>query len=230
MESVSSVDEINEYDALITRNSSHSRILDEEKQKTAVIRKSERGKKFIPCNIHVNNKQVFMSCSDCLIIPSEFTLPNGKLPSNGQVLAYYFAVNQMNPAQSNFDNVCLDIMIHWISCNVYTVSRRTVRTKLDELVKKYRDLNKIQKVRRNDNYYTKLKNFKSICESIFDIKCLDVDRKKRQEDLWGVKETADDLQFYQNQLEGKVCSAIFISNKSYLLLLYFLTPNRSLRQ
>lgn len=49
-------------------------------------------------------------------------LPNNRLPTNRQVLASYFTISPVRAGFSNSENGCLDVTLHWISCNVYTVS------------------------------------------------------------------------------------------------------------
>ena len=197
-------EEISEYDALITRSKTHARLPDDKKKGQTKSRKSERGKHIITCQEHIKLQQVPLGCSDCVVFHKNSLLPNGKLPTNGQVLAYYFTVNQENPSYSNLENICLDIMLHWISCNVYTVTRKTVRRKLEEIVETYKDLKKVPKAKRGETFYLRLQNFKSNCEALFDIKCQDEERIKSQQSLWGVKETNIDNEFYKNQLERKV--------------------------
>ena len=88
-----------------------------------------------------------------------------------------------NVVVSVAENVCLDMMLLWISCNVCC--------KLDELIKSYRDLNKVLTGERGDKFYGRLEEFKDKLKEIFDVKCTDDRRQKRQETLWGIKETAE---------------------------------------
>ena len=61
-----------------------------------------------------------------------------RLPINEQVPWYYFSLNMDNVDVSVAENVCLDVMLHWIPCNVYTALQETVHCKLNELSKSYR--------------------------------------------------------------------------------------------
>ena len=207
-----SEEEIKEYDALITRSTTHTRVISEEKPCTSTpkSRKTDRGKYSIHCAQHATQQQAPSGCNDCVLFPMELTLPNGRLPTNSQVLSYYFTMNQNQRGVSNFDHICLDIMLHWISCNVYTVSRKSVRKKLDDLINDFRVIQKNPKAKRGNTFYSKLAEFKSHCDSLFNIRCLDETRKKVQEKLWDVDETAEDIEFYEKQLAGKV-SLIYLS-------------------
>ena len=83
------------------------------------------------------------------------------------------------------EDVCLDIILHWILCNIYTSTRKIVRGKFDKLIQTHRDLNKVSMVKRGETFYRRLNNFKEECKSLFDIRCTDTTRKERQKKLWG---------------------------------------------
>ena len=126
-------EEISEYDALITRSKMHSRVCHEEKQEISSTSKSCKSPRriyaihAIHCMQHDKQAHVPLNCSDCVAISMELSLPNGRLPTNGQVLAYSFTINQKHPGVNTFENICLDVMLHWISCNVYTITKKAVR-------------------------------------------------------------------------------------------------------
>ena len=84
------------------------------------------------------------------------------------------------------------------------MTRKSVRAKLEDLTKSYNNLEKVPKGKRGSTFFSRLKNFKVNCGNLFDIRCKNGDRIKRQEKLWGVKETNEDVEFYQNQLEGMI--------------------------
>ena len=114
-------EEISEYDALITRSRIHCGVCHVEKQEipsTSKSRKSHRRKlPYIICNM--TNKQNYTQIvMIMLLFPKGLSLPNCRLPMNGQVLTYSFKINQKHPGVNNFENMCLDVLLHWISCNV----------------------------------------------------------------------------------------------------------------
>ena len=69
------------------------------------------------CKTHKNAEYV-TSCSECLLFPLQDSLPNGKLPTTGQVFWYYLPVNKEDSRKNNVTDVASDIMLHWISCNI----------------------------------------------------------------------------------------------------------------
>ena len=119
------------------------------------------------------------------------------------------------------ENVFLDMMLHWMSCTVSIVLWKTVCCKLDELIKSYRDLNKVSTGKRRNKFYGGLKEFKDKWKEIFIVKYTDEGRRKRQGTLRGVKETAEDNKFCQNLKERKVCYTIYLSfYLDYLMLFH----------
>ena len=125
-------EEIREYGVLISHPKIHTQFLYEKKEEPSISWKNKCGNNAITCMQHI--KQVPLGCSDCAI-PKELSMPNDKLPTNGQVLSYYFTINQVHAGFSNSENVSLNILLQWISGNVYTVTRKSVQTKLDGIIK-----------------------------------------------------------------------------------------------
>ena len=83
--------------------------------------------------------------------PFEESLPNGKLPLGKQVLGYYRYILQecsltdtgqtISASKSEaVHSTALDISLHWIFNNVYTVSVHTVKKKLNDLLKEWQAL------------------------------------------------------------------------------------------
>ena len=69
--------------------------------------------------------------------------PNTRLPTGLQVLGYYFytlAEDELCNKGVVMQDVVADVMNHWISCNVYTTTRKTVRSRLEILVNTYHQL------------------------------------------------------------------------------------------
>ena len=118
------LDDVEEYNSLITRSKVHSRIptIQNDMQSTGLF-----------CNNHKNVNE--RSCTECLLFSLQDSLQNGKLPTTGQVLSYLFTVNQNNFGKDNLVNITSDIMLHWILCNVYTVTQITVMKKLETVMK-----------------------------------------------------------------------------------------------
>ena len=84
------------------------------------MRKSDGNERYgLFCKTHKNAKYV-TSCSECLLFPLQDALPNAWLPTTGQVFSYYLAVNKEHSEENNVADVASDIILHWISCNIYT--------------------------------------------------------------------------------------------------------------
>ena len=129
---------------------------------------------------HIQQHEVPLGCSNYVTYPIGLSLPNDRLPTNRHVLAYYFTINHVRAGFSNSENVCLDVMLHWVSCNVYTVTSKNVQTKLDGIIKSYRDLKKVPKAKRGETFYSRLKNLQVKCGALSSTS--DIMMKKGKED------------------------------------------------
>lgn len=88
------------------------------------VRKNLRSQSGIPCSKHkIPNHE----CKECLHIPICDKLPNGKLPTYLDILAYIL-YNQSMDSQNkvNISIITSDLILHWIYCNVYTITRKAV--------------------------------------------------------------------------------------------------------
>ena len=104
--------------------------------------------------------------------------------------------------KNNVTEVASDIILQWISCNICTMTCRSVVNKLEAKIETYRNLKKYPFAKRRTTFYMKLKQFCENCEQFFDIKCGDEYHRKKRETLWNVKQMVEDLKFYKNQLAG----------------------------
>ena len=159
-----------------------------------------RHKNFLTCNIHhsINAKQWLKeneNCENCLIFqPQRF--PNGRLPTLHGVMNYYFHLKSVNKGSVE-NNVTLDLINHWVNCNVYTQSRKTIKQRLMVILKKYKYLREYSKNKKKDTYWNEYQKFIIACRNLFDI-IGSQERRKKQENIWKVKMTEEDLQFYKN--------------------------------
>ena len=111
-------------------------------------------------------------------------------------------------------NSCLDVMLHWVYCNVYTVTYKTVKKKLEDHLQTYHTLRKYDHNKRKDKYWENVETFSGKCKSYFDIRA-DSSRTTSQERLRGVKMTPTDDKFYEQQcinLQPGYCST-FVDRK-----------------
>ena len=113
-------------------------------------------------------------CSDCLTIQVFECLPNGKLPNHSEVLDYFLYLQCSYPRMRvDMQNLTHELMLHWIYCNVYTVSIKTVRKELDFLVQEYQYLKKYPIPNRGDSYWMRFNTFINVQSTLFDIKVED---------------------------------------------------------
>ena len=108
---------------------------------------------------------------------------------------YYFHLKSVNKGSVE-NNVTLDLINHWVNCNVYTQSRKTIKQRLMVILKKYKYLREYSKNKKKDTYWNEYRKFIIACRNLFDI-IGSQERRKKQENIWKVKMT-EDLQFYKN--------------------------------
>ena len=83
-------------------------------------------------------------------------------------------------------------MLHWIYCNIYTQSYKTVRKKIEELYKEYKAIKDYAKKKRGETCWNQLDKFIKECGTdLFDIKG-SPEQIKEKAKLWGVKMNSDD--------------------------------------
>ena len=114
-----------EYNLLVTRSNFHQRIL-RDKEKTQVQQRTNYLTKYISCGKHKNAGK---SCDDYIVFPVRDKLPNERLPTGKQVLGYFFYTSTQNHGlqqAQNLHHVAVDIMNYWITCNIYTVTHKSV--------------------------------------------------------------------------------------------------------
>ena len=97
-----------------------------------------------------------------------------------------------------------ELVEHWIWCNVYT---KTVRNVTNTLLSLYGDFKKMQgcpKARQTEKWVKeKVEPYLETLEAGMDIRTMDVAFRKKQEDLYGVKETPDEESFWSDQISGQ---------------------------
>ena len=190
-----------EFDSLVTRYSEYTCLqLDSSNTATSTpatkSSKSSCGNYFLPCREH--DKET-LGCDKSIVFAPQFKFPNGRLPTTKQLIAFVLWTNQNTKDAANLFHISTDMMHHWISCNVYTITQKNVQAKLTKIMKEYSDLKKYPKAKKGDSYESKLLEFKLQCDSLFDIKTNDDTRIKDQEKKWRVKQTLADIEFYKNQ-------------------------------
>ena len=163
---------------------------------------------FFKCETHdsidknewtANNGQ----CDKCILFGKLDSFPLGKLPTKREILCYIITKNQENKSQGNsipWADYASDLALHWIFCNVYPQTLKTIKKKLQECLDQYQQLKKTQRQKRGRTYHERLDLFVKSCDTLFDI-IGDKDQIKAQEKFWNVKMTNDDHEFYSNQCQ-----------------------------
>ena len=199
-----------EYRLLITRARSYSNATslsdsDESSNKSSLKKVLMRNKLNLQCKLH--HKQDWskecVQCNDCINIEQN-DLPNGKLPTLRVVIGYISKLRNDERYSSNSaheEHAALDIMMHWIYCNVYTITKRCVVSKLKEAMSKYKHFKSYPTSKKKDKNWNDYEEFVKSCHMIFDIKYKTEERRVMQERLWNVKMTKDDEQFYQKMCQ-----------------------------
>ena len=120
-------------------------------------KKSFRNNIFLHCKRHSTEFQDkwhidIENCEKSINLSSNSELPNGKLPKKGSVLSVMLKGLREDPGHktSPLTNISLDLMLHWIYCNIYTQSYKTVRKKIEELHKEYKAIKDYAKKKRGE--------------------------------------------------------------------------------
>ena len=97
------------------------------------FKREMRHKNFLKCKIHhfINAKQWLKeneSCENCLIFQPQRFL-NGGLPTLHGVMNDYFYLKSVDKGSVE-NNVTLYLINHWVNCNLYTQSRKTIQQRL----------------------------------------------------------------------------------------------------
>ena len=114
-------EDLPEYNPLITRSKAHFQVTAGSSEiKSTPVRKSDRNEEYgLFCKTHKNTKHL-----ECLLLPLQDSFPNGQVPTTGQVFSYHLTVNKQRSGKNNVTNVASEIMLHWISCDIYTMTCR----------------------------------------------------------------------------------------------------------
>ena len=77
---------------------------------------------------------------------SMYQLPNGRLPLLKQVLCFTL--------EADLNESVMDLILHWINCNVYTQSRKIVTEKLKKYKQELSHLRRYPKAKQGDTYWS----------------------------------------------------------------------------
>ena len=199
-------EEKQEQHILITRASVFLRPI-EEKNYSAAPKSCWRNINYIKCKNHCMDgvdtwTKQNSECEHCMLFPL-----SSQLPTAWEVLSYYLTKkSEVGTTGGMYKDVplyqtAMEIMMHWVFCNVYTITACTAKKHLKQLFDNYRSLKNYPKKKRGDTFQSKFHDFHVTCEHLFDIRADEV-RSKKQEILWGVVMAKVDNGFYDLQ---KLC-------------------------
>ena len=63
----------------------------------------------------------------------------------------------------------LGLINHWVNCNVYKQSGKTIQQRLMVILKKYKYLREYPKDKKKDTYWNEYQKFIIACRNLFDI-------------------------------------------------------------
>ena len=139
-----------DYQSLVTRAGEYSRDEPQEEAEPEVPAKKSKvtpSKSFLKCREHDDNKPWSITnknCNDCLFFPFVKNFPNGKLPLGIDVLSVILTEGKTNKGKSiEWQDIAMDLILHWVFCSVYTKSVRVVKEKVKCLRDSYRALAKV---------------------------------------------------------------------------------------
>ena len=112
----------------------------------------------------------------------------------------YLSTSQDWVAQQMAEELCE----HWIWCNLYPKHPKNVAKMILSIYQDFRKLKSYPKARMTEKWVKeKVEPYLENLEQGLDIRTLDVLFRKKQEDIYGVKETEDEEDFWQDQMKGK---------------------------
>ena len=206
-------DNEDEYLTLITRAQEYQRSCDNplSSPSSSTKKKSplpKRNSMYLKCKAHTttqkNDKwsQENTTCSSCLKYEIREEFRPGLLPLEKDVLEYLLTLKskQWGKQQGNATLVSKDIKLHWVYCNVYTLSVRQIKRKVDRMYERYDYLKKVSNNKKKGTYWTKYSEFIISQNSLFDV-LADKESQITQGKLWGVMMAEKEFKFYDNQSE-----------------------------
>ena len=134
------------------------------------------------------------------------------LPSKREVIERMIWFLVPKPSGSSFQTsreeaaqlVSQELCEHWIWCNVYPKKLANVSKIVSKLYDELKKLNSMPKARRTKTLIQdKVNPFLKSLEEGLDIRTIDLNFRKKQEEEHGVTETEDEDHFWKDQMEGK---------------------------
>ena len=125
---------------------------------------------FLKCSDHESTKKWTSeseNCSNCIRFKLA-VLPNGRLPTLKSVIEYFCHLPSVDTYSVEY-NVTLDLMNHWVKYNIYTLTIKTVPSRLTTHLEKLKYLINYPKGKTKDTYSKQYYEFVSASKQLFDI-------------------------------------------------------------
>ena len=149
---------------------------------------------------------------------------NGLLPSKREIIErmifHLLSKTKSMTRQEAADLVADELIQHWVFCNVYTKARSNVSIAIKALYDDFQQKKNTGKQRKTPKWFEEIWNpYLLSLNKGFDIRAQTAEAKKKQEELFGVKETETEEKFWKDQIEGerKMFCEDFVDRKWKLL-------------
>ena len=143
---------------------------------------------------------------------------NGLLPSKREIIErmiFHLLPKSMSRDEAA-DTVADELMQHWVYCNVYTKQRKNVSKAIKSLYDEFQVKKQTGKHRQTPKWFEETWNpYLLSLNNGFDIRAQTLEARKKQEELFGVKETETEEKFWKDQIEGerKMFCEAFVDRK-----------------
>ena len=169
---------------------------------------------------HVTRSQTKKTLGD-IVYTERADFPHGKLPTKKEILEYMLYLLRPKKAGQNqrskdeaAGSLAEILQEHWLFCNIYAMTRRSVKLKILDLYSNFITLTQTRKNRRNEIFLGKVEEFNKDANKLFDIFCVDTTARENLEKIFGVKMTEEEWRFYNDQKsERKMYCEDFVDKK-----------------
>lgn len=175
MEVNENVHDIEEMELLVTRAGKYSKQdICSTPTSNPKAKSSIRNSAFLKCKEHDGSKtwsDQNTNCASCIKYISCENLGNGTLPRGKDVLSFLLSLKRTNTGKTkSSEHECtMDLVLHWIYCNVYPLSIASVKRRINLMVETYNHLKKYPNKKKGDAYWRKFEDFIQSQNSLFNI-------------------------------------------------------------